>query len=273
MLEALISAGPKVAIHDTPKPSPGPLQVLTKVIVSGSNPKDWKRPAWDSKNCGNTNQGDDIAGIVESVGSDVTEFKPGDRVAAFHHMQTPGGSYAEYALSPEHTTFHLPKKTSFEEAATIPLAGMTAAVGLFARLGLPEPWNANEKTLPKGGLVIYGGASAVGAFTIKLAMKANIHPIIVVAGKGMDFVDGLIDKSRGDVVIDYRDGHDSVIQGMRDAVPKGEKLMYAFDCVSEKEKSSYDNICKVLSPGGKLTVVLPIGQVCLFLSKFHLVTP
>jgi NADPH:quinone reductase-like Zn-dependent oxidoreductase len=60
------------------------------------------------------NQGDDIAGIVHSVGADVTEFKPGDRVAAFHEMMTPGGSYAEYALAWDHTTFFLPKDTSFE---------------------------------------------------------------------------------------------------------------------------------------------------------------
>jgi len=64
------------------------------------------------------NQGDDIAGIVHAVGENVTEFKPGDRVAAFHEMTKPGGSYAEYALSWQHTTFHVPKKTSFEGTAT-----------------------------------------------------------------------------------------------------------------------------------------------------------
>lgn len=86
------------------------------------------------------NTGDDIAGIVHSVGSDVTEFKPGDRVAAFHVMRSPGGAFAEYAIAPATTTFHIPAATSFEEAATIPLAAMTAVVGLYARLGLPEPW-------------------------------------------------------------------------------------------------------------------------------------
>lgn len=60
------------------------------------------------------NQGDDIAGIVEKVGVDVTEFKKGDRVAAFHEMMTPGGSYAEYALAWDHTTFFLPRDTSFQ---------------------------------------------------------------------------------------------------------------------------------------------------------------
>lgn len=60
------------------------------------------------------NQGDDISGIVHEVGAEVTEFKKGDRVAAFHEMMTPGGSYAEYGLSWDHTTFHLPETTSFE---------------------------------------------------------------------------------------------------------------------------------------------------------------
>ena len=60
------------------------------------------------------NQGDDIAGIVHEVGENVTEFRPGDRVAAFHQMMAPHGSWAEYAVSWAHTTFHLPKTTSFE---------------------------------------------------------------------------------------------------------------------------------------------------------------
>ena len=66
----------------------------------------------------------------------MTEFKVGDRVAAFHEMMKPHGSFAEYSIAEAHTTFHIPEKTSFEEAATIPLAAMTAAVGLvrFSRL-------------------------------------------------------------------------------------------------------------------------------------------
>jgi NADPH2:quinone reductase len=60
------------------------------------------------------NTGDDIAGTIHSVGANVTEFKPGDRVAAFHEMMKPAGSFAEYGVSYEHTTFHLPKGTSYE---------------------------------------------------------------------------------------------------------------------------------------------------------------
>lgn len=60
------------------------------------------------------NQGDDIAGFVVEVGEGVSEFKPGDRVAAFHEMTKPGGSYAEYALSWAYTTFPLAPHVSFE---------------------------------------------------------------------------------------------------------------------------------------------------------------
>jgi hypothetical protein len=62
------------------------------------------------------NTGDDIAGIVHSVGSNVYEFQKGDRVASFHEMMKPHGSFAEYAVGWAHTTFKLPKKTSFEGA-------------------------------------------------------------------------------------------------------------------------------------------------------------
>ena len=61
------------------------------------------------------NSGDDIAGIIEAVGENVTEFKKGDRVAAFHEMLAPHGSFAEYAIAWAYNTFHLPKETSFEE--------------------------------------------------------------------------------------------------------------------------------------------------------------
>ncbi len=81
--------------------------------MSGSNPKDWKLPDYLYKDKV-MNQGDDIAGVVAKVGANVTEFKPGDRVAAFHEMMTPHGSYAEYAIAWERTTFHIPKETTFE---------------------------------------------------------------------------------------------------------------------------------------------------------------
>lgn len=112
MKEAVVGKGPKVTIQDVPIPRAGPGQVVTKVMYSGSNPKDWKRAAMPDTQP--KNQGDDISGVVHEVGDNVSEFKPGDRVFAFHEMLKPGGSYAEYALSWAATTAHLPQHISFQ---------------------------------------------------------------------------------------------------------------------------------------------------------------
>merc|ERR1711939_870306 len=101
MKSAIVAKGPKVTINDVPIPKPGPNQVLIKVVYSGSNPKDWKRPEYFEPH----NSGDDIAGIVEAAGENVVEFKKGDRVAAFHEMMAPDGSFAEYAIAEDYTTF------------------------------------------------------------------------------------------------------------------------------------------------------------------------
>lgn len=163
-----------------------------------------------------------------------------------------GGSYAEYALAWTHTTAHLPTKTSFQEGAAIPLAALTSAVGLYARLGLPQPWLPATTKIP---LVIYGASSAVGSYALQLALKSNIHPIICVAGRAASHVESFIDRSKGDTIVDYRKGDEAVVSGIKEAL-KGEDLHYAFDCVSEK--GSYQNLSKVLKPqGSHITLVLP----------------
>ena len=95
---------------------------------------------------------------------------------------------------------------------------MTAAVGLYLRLGLPEPWFATTTPTP---LIVYGASGTVvsiieqkprmnqcltilqRAYAIKLAQASNIHPIIAVAGRGQPFVEKLIDRSKGDAIVDY----------------------------------------------------------------------
>jgi NADPH:quinone reductase len=98
-------------------------EILIKVVVAGSNPKDWKHPMPNYFNS-KINQGDDCSGTVAAFGKNVTGFNVGDRVAGFHQMKTRRGTYAEYSVCPSHTVFHIPEKMSFEEAATIPLACM-----------------------------------------------------------------------------------------------------------------------------------------------------
>lgn len=103
-------------------------------------------------------------------------------------------------------------------------------------------------------LVVYGGSSAVGSYILQFASRSNIHPLIVVAGRAAAHVEQFLDRSKGDVIVDYRKGDEAVQQGIKDAL-KGEKLLHAYDAVSEKSSSS--NIAQILDPHGKVTFVLP----------------
>ncbi|KAJ5210633.1 chaperonin 10-like protein [Penicillium cf. griseofulvum] len=250
MKEAYIDKNLNVEIRDVPVPVAGPGELLIRTIVSGTNPKDWKIPKLVGGDA--ANHGDDIAGYVEAVGEGVTGFRPGDRVAAFHQMFTPHGSYAEYSVAAAKAAFHLPLTTTFEEGATIPLAGMTAALGVYQRLQLPLPWN--PATVPTS-MVINGAATAVGAFAIKFATLSNIHPIIAIAGKGIPFVESLLDKSKGDTIIDYHQGGDYVNEQLLKAAER-HVITYAYDAVSDK--ASMEMLCNVVSPEtGKVMSVLP----------------
>ncbi|KAJ6095196.1 hypothetical protein N7467_002709 [Penicillium canescens] len=254
MKEAFVDKNISLTIRDTDIPVPEAGHVLIRVAVSGTNPKDWKMPLWWPTDGTPTNQGDDIAGYIEAVGEGVMGFHKGDRVAAFHQVMKPHGSYAEYAIAPDYTTFHIPAKTRFEEAATIPLAAMTAALGLYQRLKLPLPWNPTTEPLP---LIVYGGATAVGAFAIKFARLSNIHPLITVAGKGSTFVETLIDREKGDTIIDYREG-DEVVRAKIKEAAGGRSIHYAFDAVGEHR--SHQNIGAVMTAPGEITTMLSSGD-------------
>jgi NADPH:quinone reductase-like Zn-dependent oxidoreductase len=120
---------------------------------------------------------------------------------------------------------------------------MTAALGLYQQLKLPLPWSPAEKPTP---LVVYGGASAVGAFAIKFAKLSNIHPIIAVAGKGAPFVEDLLEPSKGDT---------DVVRSKIRAAANGAPVHHAFDAVSEK--GSHVNLGAALTKPGAITTVLP----------------
>lgn len=184
------------------------------------------------------------------------EFKPGDRVAALHQLGAPHGSYAEYAIAWDHTVFHIGER-SFEQAAAIPMAYYMASIGLFGMLRLPMMWQ--RKTDPKTEipLVIYGASGAVGSAAVQLAQLADIHPLVCVAGEsGASVVHPLLDTTKGDVLVDYRQGPGKLLQTMKAALA-GRKLHHAFDCVSEHGSSA--NICHVLEPDGHISLVLPSG--------------
>lgn len=242
MKEAIVRKDLSVDIVDSRIPEPAPGHLLIKVVVAGSNPKDWKIPVLFGNDM---NSGDDIAGTIEAVGEGVVGFHKGDRVAAFHEMMTAYGAFAEYAIAPYYTTFHIPGATSYEEAATIPLAAYTSACALFQELELPEPWSPVAKAAGKEDirrpLIIYGASTATGAFAIKLAAAANIHPIITVGSKRSDFIKPFLDASKGDVLVDYTayPNEEDLIKAIQDAVKKGGaadgRCWKAYDTVSEDE--------------------------------------
>jgi NADPH:quinone reductase-like Zn-dependent oxidoreductase len=141
-------------------------------------------------------------------------------------------------------------------------------MGLYARLRLPEPWlPAAEGT--KTPLVIYGASSAVGSYALQLAVKSNIHPIITVAGRAQSHVEKFIDRSKGDTIIDYRSGDEAVVKSLKEAL-NGQKLLHAFDAVSEK--GSVENLAQVLDAQGAVTFVLPGKEYPGFPESVHLTT-
>lgn len=232
-----------------------PDEVLIKVSVAGSNPKDLKHPLPNYFN-NKVNQGDDCAGTVAAVGSKVFNFRPGDRVAGFHRLDHLYGTYAEYAICPANTVFHLPETVSDEEGATIPLAAFTAAVGLYRNLQLPAPWDrsdehtAGEQNVP---LVVNAASTAVGSFAIKLAkMNPRIRPIIATAGASADFVR---DELGADAVLDYRSPK---VEDELKAALKGHTLNHVFDAANSLSSVKY--LTAVLNPGqGRYTCTMPVG--------------
>lgn len=116
MREVIVHPFPTLhtTIHEVPIPTPGPNELVIKVIAAGSNPKDHQHLASAKISL---NSGDDIAGVVHAMGSEVIEtgeWRVGDRVAAFHPMMTSHGAYAEFAVAPPETLIRLPGNVGFE---------------------------------------------------------------------------------------------------------------------------------------------------------------
>ena len=138
------------------------------------------------------------------------------------------------------------------EAATIPLTILAAALPLFRRQNLPSPWarrSDNAEPLP---LIIYGGSSALGTFAAKIAALSNIHPVIAISGSTSTHLSSVLDTSKGDRIIDYRQGPEAMKKNVKEALG-GLKAYHALDAISEN--GSWIPITEMLSPGGYLSVV------------------
>ena len=169
--------------------------------------------------------GNEVAGVVERVGSRVRWFKPGDEVYA-----RPGkdriGTFAEYSAVREDDLAHKPRSLSMEQAASIPLVGLTAWQALIERAQLKK----GQRVL------IHAGSGGVGTFAIQLARQVGAYVATTTSSANVDWVQRL----GADVVIDYK----------KDDF---EKILHDYDVVlNSLDAETLEKSLQVLKPGGKL---------------------
>jgi len=173
------------------KPVPTDNQVLIKVRAASLNALDayMIRDAWLNRlifglrKPRDTRLGRDVAGVVEAVGKNVTQFKPGDEVFGICR-----GALGEYACTFERALVMKPPNVSFEQAASLPLAGLTALQGI--REGKIQP---GQKVL------INGATGGVGTFAVQIAKSFGAEVTAVCSTRNVDLVRSI----GADHVIDY----------------------------------------------------------------------
>ena len=220
--------GPEVlTLEDAPQPTPQSGEVLARVHAASVNPIDWKIREGKMKDFVPTQfpaiLGSDFAGVIEAVGPDVTEFQVGQEVygSAGH-----GGSYAEYAAVPTGIIALKPTTLDFTQAASLPVAALTAWQGLFEHGRL----EAGQSVL------IHGAAGGVGMFAVQFARWKGAT---VYATAGKDDLDWVRELG-ADTVIDYQNAHFE---------DKAKDADLVFDLIGgETQTRSFE----VIKPGGAL---------------------
>lgn len=177
-------------LERVPVPAPAAGEVRIRVHAASINPIDWKvRAGLLQKNYPVSLPyipGRDVAGTIDAVGPNVTQWKAGDPVLAV----LDGGGLAEYVNAPAENVATKPAKLSFEEAAAIPTASLAAWRTLIG--------NADIK--PGQRVLIHGGAGGVGSTAVQLARWRGAHVIATASARNHEYL-----KSIGaDEVIDYR---------------------------------------------------------------------
>jgi NADPH:quinone reductase-like Zn-dependent oxidoreductase len=158
-------------LNEVDLPKPGQNQVRIKIDTISFNPVDFKMRRGDyGKEKKNLILGIDCAGVIDSVGEGVSDFRPGDRVVAFVFGQGSNGTYAEYTCIHSHFVAKIPQELSFEQAACLPVAGLSA-------------YRAILPSHQKGAAIfIAGGTGGVGSLAIQLAQEFKMGPIFTTAG-------------------------------------------------------------------------------------------
>ncbi len=227
-------------IRDWPKPICGPEEVLIKVRAAGINPVDWKVRYGHVRIITGyqfpKTLGNECAGEVAEVGSRVRNLKEGDAVIGWPGVRKLG-AFAEYACSGEITTCRKSKGVSFEDAACLPIAGMTALLALRDKGRIA----ADKKVL------INGASGGVGHFATQIAKIFGAEATGVCSGANEEFV-----KSLGaDNVIDYT---------QEDFTNGGARYDIIFDAVA---KRSFRECKRALAPKGIYVSTLPSPSVIL----------
>jgi len=216
-------------LGDMPDPEPRDGDVLIRVRAAGVNLLDSKIRDGEFRRILPYRPplvlGHDVAGVVVQVGAGVRRFRPGDEVYA-RPADGRIGTFAEFIAVHEDDVALKPKRLTMEEAASIPLVGLTA-------------WQALIETarLKKGQRVfIQAGSGGVGTFAIQLARHVGATVATTTSASNMEWVKRL----GADVVIDYR----------KDDF---ERVLHDYDVVLNSQDSlTLDKSLRVLGPGGQL---------------------
>jgi NADPH:quinone reductase-like Zn-dependent oxidoreductase len=178
------TGGPEVLrVEDLPRPEPGDGEVLIRVRAASINPIDWKYRSGLSPKDLPAVLGNDISGTVEQ--SRTEAFADGDEVFGF----APSGGYAEFATAPAPAIARKPAGLSHEQAAALPVAGLTAWQALFDRGGLQSGQS----------LLVAGAAGGVGHLAVQFGKHAGARVIGTGSARNRDYVLGL----GADEYVDY----------------------------------------------------------------------
>ncbi len=191
-------------MRDLPTPDPGPSEIRIAVRAAGVNPVDWKIRAGYLKDVMPLDMpaglGREAAGIVEAVGQDVDGFAVGD--AVFGNVAPGFGGYAEQTILTAAVSAKKPTGVSFEDAATIPVAGATA-YDAITQLALK----------PGQTLLINGIGGGVGVAAAQLARNGDVAVVGTASEGKRELVESL-----GAILVPYGDG---VVARVREIMPDG----------------------------------------------------
>ncbi|WP_030711873.1 NADP-dependent oxidoreductase [Streptomyces sp. NRRL F-2580] len=182
--------GPEVlGVVEVERPVPGPAEVLVRVHAAGVNPTDSWHRATGGLAGAVIRLGWDVSGVVEEVGLGVTTLAPGDEVFGMPRHPLPAGTYAEYVTSPARHLVRKPADLTHEQAAALPLAGLTA-------------WQALVDTAdvrPGQRVLIHAAAGGVGHLAVQIAKARGAHVIGTARAAKHEFLRSL----GADELVDY----------------------------------------------------------------------